>query len=315
MKKIKLLFVSALASAFVFLVGSVAPLVAFAEESVEAVESSEIVSVEEVVEETESVENDGIFEQKTYVWEEDGNKLELTLLNETTAEGKLYVYGTYSATINFLYTYIESDVIELHFPDDSYFESYRLHPNGYLIEYDDGVYIPPDIDDSEVEEETKLDFDDILEFAGTLAEKEGWGDEWEKALYHIQTAASEKKVDTMIVLIALVLAFLTIYAIVKLVKHKLSNAKIRKIVESLTGVEDNGNAQTKAINGLIDEAEKVEGVATDSVRREKALANALGKQNVAIRCLIRGTNIKQDLKDEAFRSLNESDDLCDEAKK
>jgi hypothetical protein len=150
---------------------------------------------------------------------------------------------------------------------------------------------------------------------GNIAEKEGFKDEWDKTLYHIQTAASEKKVDTMIVLVALVLAFLTIYAIVKLVKHKLSNANIRKIVESLTGVEDNGNAQTKAINGLIDEAEKVEGVATDSVRREKALANALEKQNIAIRCLIRGTNIKQDLKDEAFRSLNESDDLCDEAKK
>mgnify|MGYP006898656786 CR=1 FL=1 len=80
-------------------------------------------------------------------------------------------------------------------------------------------------------------------------------------------------------------------------------------------MEDNGNAQTKAINGLIDEAEKVEVVTTDSVRREKALANALEKQNTAIRCLIRGTNIKQDLKDEAFRSLNESDDSCDEAKK
>jgi hypothetical protein len=214
MKKIKLLFVSALASAFVFLGGALAPVVAFAEESVEAVETSEIVSVEEVVE-----------------------------------------------------------------------------------------------DDKEIT------YDDILALLGNIAEKEGFKDEWDKTLYHIQTAASEKKVDTMIVLIALVLAFLTIYAIVKLVKHKLSNAKIRKIVESLTGVEDNGNAQTKAINGLIDEAEKVEGVATDSVRREKALANALGKQNVAIRCLIRGTNIKQDLKDEAFRSLNESDDLCDEAKK
>ena len=79
--------------------------------------------------------------------------------------------------------------------------------------------------------------------------------------------------------------------------------------------ETNGNAQTKAINGLIEEAEVVESVAADGVRREKALANALEKQNVAIRALIRGTNIKQDLKDEAFRSLNESDDLCDEAKK
>jgi hypothetical protein len=224
----KLLFASALASAFVLIGGAFTPVIAFADESVEGVETSEIVSVEEFVEETESVEN----------------------------------------TAN-----------------------------------------------DEVVEDKEITYDDILAVMGNIAEKEGFKDEWDKTLYHIQTAASEKKVDTMIVLVALVLAFLTIYAIVKLVKHKLSNAKIRKIVESLTGVENNGNAQTTAINGLIDEAEKVESVTTDSVRREKALANALGKQNIAIRCLIRGTNIKQDLKDEAFRSLNESDDLCDEAKK
>jgi hypothetical protein len=224
----KLLFASALASAFVFLGGAFTPVVAFADESVEGAETSEIVSVEEFVEETESVEN----------------------------------------TAN-----------------------------------------------DEVVEDKEITYDDILAVMGNIAEKEGFKDEWDKTLYHIQTAASEKKVDTMIVLVALVLAFLTVYATVKIVKYKLSNAKIRKIVESLTGVENNGNAQTTAINGLIDEAEKVEGVAADSVRREKALANALEKQNIAIRCLIRGTNIKQDLKDEAFRSLNESDDLCDEAKK
>lgn len=228
MSRMKLLFASALASAFVFLGGAIAPVVAFADESVEGAETSEIVSVEEFVEETESVEN--------------------------TANG-------------------------------------------------------------EVVEDKEITYDDILAVMGNIAEKEGFKDEWDRTLYHIQTAASEKKVDTMIVLVALVLAFLTVYATVKIVKYKLSNAKIRKIVESLTGVENNGNAQTTAINGLIDEAEKVEGVAADSVRREKALANALEKQNIAIRCLIRGTNIKQDLKDEAFRSLNESDDLCDEAKK
>ena len=228
MSRMKLLFASALASAFVFLGGAFTPVIAFADESVEVAETSEIVSVEEVVEETESVENSA---------------------------------------------------------------------------------------NDEVVEDKEITYDDILALMGNIAEKEGFKDEWDRTLYHIQTAASEKKVDTMIVLVALVLAFLTIYAIVKLVKHKLSNAKIRKIVESLTGVEDNGNAQTKAINGLIDEAEKLEGVTSDGVRREKALANALEKQNIAIRCLIRGTNIKQDLKDEAFRSLNESDDLCNEAKK
>lgn len=229
MSRIKLLLASGIASAFVFFGGAFAPVVAFADEAVEGVETSEIVSVEEVVEETESVEN----------------------------------------TAN----------------------------------------------DEVVEDDKEITYDDILALMGNIAKKEGFKDEWDKTLYHIQTAASEKKVDTMIVLVSLVLAFLTVYATVKIVKYKLSNAKIRKIVESLTGVENNGNVQTTAINGLIDETASVGAVAKDTVKREKAIANATQKQNTAIRCLIRGTNIKQDLKDEAFRSLNESDDLCDEAKK
>lgn len=228
MSRMKLLFASGIASAFVFLCSGFGPVVAFADEAVEGVETSEIVSVEEVIEETESVEN----------------------------------------TAN-----------------------------------------------DEVVEDKEITYDDILALMGNIAEKEGFKDEWDKTLYHIQTAASEKKVDTMIVLIALVLAFLTVYATVKIVKYKLSNAKIRKIVESLTGVENNGNAQTTAINGLIDETANVGECAKSTETREKKIAEATKKQNTALRCLIRGTNIKQDLKDEALRNLNESDDLCDEAKK
>lgn len=169
--------------------------------------------------------------------------------------------------------------------------------------------------DEVVEDNKEITYDDILALMGNIAEKEGFKDEWDKTLFYIQTAASEKKVDTMIVLVSLVLAFLTIYAIVKLVKHKLSKEKIRKIVESLTGVENNGNAQTTAINGLIDETASVGECAKSTESREKKIAEATKKQNTALRCLIRGTNIKQDLKDEALRNLNESDDLCDEAKK
>lgn len=226
--RIKYLVAGAFASAFLFVGGAVAPVVAFADEGVEGVETSETVSVEEVVEEAESVVNSA---------------------------------------------------------------------------------------NDEVVEDKEITYDDILSLMGNIAEKEGFKDEWDKTLYHIQTAASEKKVDTMIVLVALVLAFLTVYATVKIVKYKLSNAKIRKIVESLTGVENNGNAQTTAINGLIDETANVGECAKSTETREKKIAEATKKQNTALRCLIRGTNIKQDLKDEALRNLNESDDLCDEAKK
>lgn len=69
MSRMKFLFASALASAFVFLCSGFGPVVAFADEAVDSVETSEIVSVEEVVEETESVENTANDE----VVEDDGN--------------------------------------------------------------------------------------------------------------------------------------------------------------------------------------------------------------------------------------------------
>jgi hypothetical protein len=321
MSKMKLLITSILASAFVFLGGAIAPISVFAEESAETPEISvESVIDEEVITETESVENSAVFEQKTYVLERDGEKIELTLLSETKAEAVMYYYDAYYGTLALTYTYIESDVVELYNSDGSYVDVFRLHPNGYLIEYDDGVYIPPDIGDSEnketenITEKVEVTYEDILALMGSIAEKEGFGSEWEKTLYYIQTAASEKKVDTMIVLIVCVLVFLVIYSGVKVFRwyKKIKKDTTSKDIKDIKSASDD---QTTAINGLIDEENKLVGKVDESTEREKALAKGIELQNVAIRCLIRGTNIKQDLKDEAFRALNESDDNCDKAKK
>ena len=231
MSRMKLLMASAIASAFVFLGGAVAPVVAFAEEGVNGAETSEIVSVEEVIEETESVEN----------------------------------------TAN-------DEVVE------------------------------------EATEKTEVDLDDLLAFVGEIAKKEGYEDEWEKALYYVETAASEKKVEVMIGLSVAIIVMFVVDRFVKIINW----AKAKKYdttSKDLKDIKSSSGAQTDAINGLIDEVNEENVKMADSIKREKALANATQKQNTAIRCLIRGTNIKQDLKDEAFRSLNESDDLCDEAKK
>lgn len=173
-----------------------------------------------------------------------------------------------------------------------------------------------EVQESVVEEsaETELTFDDILNFAGEIMEKEGYEDEWEKALYYIETAATEKKVDAMIILVAAVLALFVLDRVVKLGKWY-KKLKTDTTSKDIKDIKTANGQQTSAINSLIDEEEKVATEVKDSIRREKALASATTKQNIAIRCLIRGTNIKQDLKDESFRALNESDDLCDEAKK
>lgn len=164
------------------------------------------------------------------------------------------------------------------------------------------------------DETTEITYDDILALAGKLMEKEGFGDKWEKALYYIETAASEKKVDAMIVLLVAVFAFLLLYGSLKL-RGWYKKIKTDTTSKDLTDIKKEGGAQTKAINSLIDEEEKLVGEVAAASAREKVMTEALEQQNIALRCLIRGTQIKQDLKDEAFRALNKSDELCDKAKK
>ena len=170
-------------------------------------------------------------------------------------------------------------------------------------------------------EDKEITLDDLLDFVGSLAEEDGLGNEWDKAVENLKNAASEKKVDIMTILSACNIGLLSIYILVKLIKGKIAK-KNDTTKEDISEIKTASGQQTKAVNGLIEEEEKVVKAVTDNTasvedntKREKALAQGIEKQNVAIRCLIRGTNIKQDLKDEAFRALNESDDLCDIAKK
>ena len=227
MKKIKVLVASVLASALVFLGGAFTPLVAFAEEPKNGVETSENIKDEEVVEETKSVENT---------------------------------------------------------PND------------------------------EAVEDTELTFDELLEMYTDIAESKGFAGKWDKALYYIEHAASQKKVDGAVLGVYIVLAVFVLDRIVKVINY----VKTRRNDTTSKDVKDiktESGQQTKAINGLIDGTEKVEDKVDENIRREKALANAITKQNAAIRGFIRGTRIEQSLKEEALRALNESDESCDEARK
>ena len=236
MKKLKLLFATALATLFVAF--GVSPVVAYADEGVETPEISvEMETSEEVIEETESVENTTVETPKT---------------------------------------------------------------------------------EEETSEKTKLTYEDILAITGEIMEQEGFKNKWDKALYHIETAASEKNVELLIVLVLIVIILLVVYIAVKFgiwkVRH--INDTTSKDVKD---IKQASGQQTTAINTLIDEEEKltneVHNANTETTTREKALAESIEKQNVAIRCFIRGTKIEQSLKEESFRALNESNDCCDKAKK
>ncbi len=315
MKKLKLMIVSAFAAVAVCFGFAFSPVTAFAEESAETPE----IFVESVTDE-EVIESGGTseFEPKTYVLVEDGNKIELTLIDEKNAIAEMSIHGVPYSTVYMYYEYLTADSISLHATaDDSYFGDFNLYADGTMEEIAH-VYIP---DDSEEEsaETPEITFDDILAITGELMKQEGYGNEWEKAMYYIETAATAKKVDLSIFLVAGVLAFLVLDRTVKIIRWY-RKKKSDTTSKDLKDIKTASGQQTTAVNALIDEEEKLVGEVhtttaqvKDNTKREKALAEGLEKQNVAIRCLIRGVQIKQDLKDEAFRALNESDELCDKA--
>ncbi len=158
-----------------------------------------------------------------------------------------------------------------------------------------------------------ITLDNILDFAGELADKAGIGNEWDKAVENLKNAADAKKVDIMTGASVAQIVLLASYIIGKLIyagwkKHKDTTAADVKEMKKTTG------KQTKAVNELIGQAETVANNVAVASERERKLAYAGLEQNAALRCLFRGVQLKQDIKEEALRHLNNSDKCYDEAK-
>lgn len=192
--------------------------------------------------------------------------------------------------------------------------SVEIETSEEVIEETESVENTPVETPKTEEEKTKLTYEDILAITGEIMKQEGFENKWDKALYYMETAASEKKVDLMIAVGIIIVVLLAVYIGGKII---LWNIKKKNDTTSsdIKAIKTASGQQTTAINDLIDEEEKVDMHVNDSIEREKLLAEGIAKQNCAMRCLLRGTNIRGDLKEEAFRALNDSDELCDKAKK
>lgn len=161
-----------------------------------------------------------------------------------------------------------------------------------------------DVDNSHEENENTAENSEI-----TLDD----GDDWDKAVENIKNAADAKKVDIMTGVSVAQIVLLASYIIGKLIhagwkKHKDTTAADVKEMKKTTG------KQTKAVNELIGQAETVANNVAEASERERKLADAGLEQNAALRCLFRGIQLKQDIKEEALRHLNNSDKCYDEAK-
>ena len=161
--------------------------------------------------------------------------------------------------------------------------------------------------------------DDLLALAGSVAKEEGPGDEWEQTMEALRLAVSEKKLDVAIVLdvikLAVIVAYVSGKTIGKIIKSRKEKKNPSTIPQDVAEVKTTTRAQTKAVNALIEEEKHVGEAVEKENAKLSALAQAQIGTNTALRCIIRGAQIKTELKDEALRALNNSDESCDAAQR
>lgn len=159
----------------------------------------------------------------------------------------------------------------------------------------------------------------ILEIAGVFANTAGAGNEWDEMLFNLKTAASEEKVNGAIIVVIIQVVVNVGYIIAKLAYKAYSAYKKKKypdtVKKDVADIKATGTAQNKAINNVGETVTEIDSEVKHENEKINALADAGTAQNAALRTLIRGTGIDKELKHEALRDLNKSDDLYETAKK
>lgn len=165
--------------------------------------------------------------------------------------------------------------------------------------------------------EEKLDV--ILNIVGVLSNSAGVGSDWDELLFNLKTAASEEKVNGAIIAVIIQVVVNVGYIIAKLAYKAYSAYKKKKypdtVKKDVADIKATGTAQNKAINSVGETVTDIDNEVRHENNKINALADAGTAQNAALRTLIRGTGIDKELKHEALRDLNKSDDLYEIAKK
>ena len=99
------------------------------------------------------------------------------------------------------------------------------------------------IEDAENDKDVTLD--EILEFAGTLADEAGIGDKWDKAVENLKTAATTKQVTLSTIASAALFVIILVYILYKKVTDKKFRQQVAELVTQYT-------AQVKKMNELVD---------------------------------------------------------------
>lgn len=147
----------------------------------------------------------------------------------------------------------------------------------------------------------------ILELVGDICNEAGIGDTWQEKLHQLQNAVDEKKIDLMTGLYILHLLVFAVYAVYKVVKGRIKAKLEKDMPKNVQDIKTDVGAQTTAVNGLIDEQNKVNENVEKTNCSLQTLAVAGELQNQALRMFISGTQLTTETKESAYRALRKSD--------
>lgn len=147
----------------------------------------------------------------------------------------------------------------------------------------------------------------ILELVGDICDEAGIGDTWQEKLHQLQNAVDEKKIDLMTGLYILQLLVFAVYAVYKVVKGRIKAKLEKDMPKNVQEIKTDVGAQTTAVNGLIDEQNKVNENVEKTNCSLQTLAVAGELQNQALRMFISGTQLTTETKESAYRALRKSD--------
>ena len=178
----------------------------------------------------------------------------------------------------------------------------------------------PQTSDNAVEEDKDesgnkdLTLDDILEFAGTMAEESGLGDKWAAAVQNLKNAITAQQFTLSTALTILEIIILAGYIIYKVIVNK-KVMQISKYLNDLNVIETtNGKtlvAQTTALKEMSSSEQKVAEIGEKLVNKQKRITTAQEYTNDALLHIVEGINFSPERKKAAIRALNKSNEALD----
>jgi hypothetical protein len=136
-------------------------------------------------------------------------------------------------------------------------------------------------EDNTVENKPEITLDDILEFAGVMAEEAGLGNKWDKAVENLKMAATTQQVTLSTVASFGLCGLILIYILYKKHADKKFRAQVGELVK-------NYNTQLAKLNELVDGTNENNKTEAEIKQEEKELKAQMQKTNDALYCLIGG---------------------------